>query len=120
MSFDKPIPPLPPGPAVTINWTPGACLDAPTIGQAISGMVGTLSGVPIGSGFAPGGPANLTRSTALTPAADPVADAIAAEPHCEQCGCTEFNACRHPRHGNCWWVRPGLCSHCAHGWGNVA
>ena len=28
---------------------------------------------------------------------------------CEQCGCTEENACE----GGCGWARPGLCSRCA-------
>lgn len=29
---------------------------------------------------------------------------------CEQCGCTDDNACQ----GGCSWVRPGLCSACAY------
>lgn len=37
---------------------------------------------------------------------------------CRECGCTEFDACTHPEHGNCWWVGPNLCSHCANGWGD--
>ena len=32
---------------------------------------------------------------------------------CRVCGCTEANPCYHPDHGNCWWVEPSLCSHCA-------
>lgn len=36
----------------------------------------------------------------------------------EKCGCTEFDACTHPEHGNCWWVGPNLCSHCLNGWGD--
>lgn len=43
---------------------------------------------------------------------------LPGERFCRDCGCSEFNACRHPEHGNCWWVKPDLCSHCANGWGN--
>lgn len=32
---------------------------------------------------------------------------------CRVCGCTEENPCHHPHFGNCWWVEPSLCSHCA-------
>ena len=32
---------------------------------------------------------------------------------CRVCGCTEDNACYHPEHGNCHWIEPSLCSHCA-------
>jgi hypothetical protein len=46
--------------------------------------------------------------------------ALMGERACRECGCTEFNACRHPDHGNCWWVKPDLCSHCENGWGDVS
>ena len=32
---------------------------------------------------------------------------------CRVCGCTWENPCYHPEHGNCSWVEPSLCSHCA-------
>lgn len=32
---------------------------------------------------------------------------------CRVCGCTEKNPCYHPHYGNCFWVEPYLCSHCA-------
>lgn len=32
---------------------------------------------------------------------------------CRRCGCTWDNPCSHPDHGNCYWVEPSLCSHCA-------
>ena len=32
---------------------------------------------------------------------------------CRVCGCTVENPCYNPEHGNCWWVEPSLCSHCA-------
>ena len=32
---------------------------------------------------------------------------------CKVCGCTWENPCHHPEHGNCSWVEPNLCSHCA-------
>lgn len=31
---------------------------------------------------------------------------------CHHCGCTDMQACVDER-GPCWWVEPGLCSHCA-------
>lgn len=31
---------------------------------------------------------------------------------CRQCGCNEFDACYHPKLGNCWWIEDDLCSHC--------
>lgn len=31
---------------------------------------------------------------------------------CSECGCTENNACFDEDRGPCWWIRPGLCSHC--------
>lgn len=37
---------------------------------------------------------------------------------CRVCGCTQENPCYHPIHGNCWWVEPSLCSHCAAKWPN--
>ncbi len=43
---------------------------------------------------------------------------IAGARFCTECGCTEFDACTHPDHGNCWWVGPNLCSHCKYGWGD--
>ena len=32
---------------------------------------------------------------------------------CRVCGCSMNNPCSHPDHGNCYWVEPSLCSHCA-------
>ncbi len=32
---------------------------------------------------------------------------------CRVCGCSWNNPCHHPDHGNCSWVEPSLCSHCA-------
>ncbi len=32
---------------------------------------------------------------------------------CHRCGCTDLQACVDER-GACWWVEPGLCSHCAY------
>lgn len=32
---------------------------------------------------------------------------------CRVCGCSWENPCSHPDHGNCYWVEPSLCSHCA-------
>ena len=32
---------------------------------------------------------------------------------CRVCGCTHDNPCYHPSFGNCYWVEPDLCSHCA-------
>lgn len=43
---------------------------------------------------------------------------IMGERYCSECGCAQFDACTHPEHGNCWWVGPNLCSHCANGWGD--
>ena len=42
----------------------------------------------------------------------------AAEPVpgiCRVCGCTQYNPCYHPEHGNCFWADDTftLCSHCA-------
>jgi hypothetical protein len=34
------------------------------------------------------------------------------ERKCRQCGCTENDACVHPKYGPCWWVEDDLCSHC--------
>lgn len=33
---------------------------------------------------------------------------------CRVCGCTENDACYHPKGGSCWWVEADLCSHCKH------
>lgn len=44
---------------------------------------------------------------------------IAGERFCATCGCTQFNACTHPEHGNCWWTGPNECSHCKYGWGDA-
>ena len=32
---------------------------------------------------------------------------------CRVCGCHEYDACIHPKHGPCWWVEWDLCSHCS-------
>jgi len=34
---------------------------------------------------------------------------------CQECGCTDFDACIHPDHGECSWTdeNKNLCSHCA-------
>ncbi len=32
---------------------------------------------------------------------------------CRICGCTDQHACVDDEVGPCWWVEPGLCSHCA-------
>lgn len=40
-------------------------------------------------------------------------ESLLAEPTCRVCGCTEDNACQDDDAGPCWWIEPGLCSHCA-------
>lgn len=33
---------------------------------------------------------------------------------CRKCGCSDNDACYHPKRGACWWVSKDLCSHCAY------
>ena len=34
------------------------------------------------------------------------------EQKCRECGCTDDDACIHPKYKTCWWEEPDLCSHC--------
>jgi hypothetical protein len=42
----------------------------------------------------------------------PVIDINGTVKTCRVCGCSDFDACIHEEHGNCYWIEKDLCSHC--------
>lgn len=44
---------------------------------------------------------------------DMVLPAPAGVERCRVCGCWDYDACWDDEIGACWWVAPGVCSHCA-------